>query len=215
MQHYLTPTYFIDADHPDVVTYAKETVGAALNSREKAVALYLRVRDDFKYNPYRIDLRKPALKASNLLTRDYGYCVEKANLLAATARAVGIPSRLGFARVKNHLGTSRLETLLRTDTLVFHGYTEFYLDEQWVKATPAFNKALCERLHVPPLAFDGENDSIFQQHTDGGEQYMEYLHDYGQFADLPFELYLSELEKHYPHIFATKEYKTEEFWFIR
>ena len=77
--------------------------------------------------------------------------------------------------------------------LVFHGAAEMFLNEKWLKMTPAFNKKLCEYLRVEPLEFDGETDSIFQEFDKSGNVFMEYLHDYGDFDDLPYELYLAEL----------------------
>jgi transglutaminase-like putative cysteine protease len=215
MKKYLEPTAFIDSDHPTVIAFAQAEKGDSVTKTDQAVSLYYAVRDGFKYNPYRIDVRKEGLTASNLIGRDDGYCTEKAVLLAASARAIGIPSRLGFAKVKNHLGTSRLEELLRTDMLVFHGYCELYLEDQWVKATPAFNLTLCEKFGVAPLEFDGKTDSVFQEFTGEGAQYMEYLHDYGTFDDLPHELYLSELQEHYPHLFKYQEYESGDFYFVR
>jgi hypothetical protein len=38
---------------------------------------------------------------------------------------------------------------------------------------------------------------------------MEYLHDYGNFEDMPYDLAISEFIKHYPHIFDSKEYMSE------
>ncbi len=135
-------------------------------------------------------------------------------MLAACARVVGIPSRLGFANVRNHIGTSKLEEFLKTDLLVFHGYCELHLEGKWVKATPAFNRQLCRRLGVPPLEFDGQSDSIFQQYTPDGDCFMEYLHDYGQFADVPRELFIHELKKYYAHIFENPLPREDDF-FIR
>ncbi|MCC5943967.1 MAG: transglutaminase family protein [Bernardetiaceae bacterium] len=212
LEVYLIPTFFIDSDNAEVVAFAQKHTTPTMSEKERAVALYYAVRDGFRYDPYKIDLRREALPASRLLGRNAGYCVEKANLLAAAARAVGVPSRLGFSIVRNHIGTAKLEQMLRTDTLVFHGYTELYLGGKWCKATPAFNAALCEKLGVEPLAFDGENDSIFQSHEGGG--FMEYLHDYGNFSDLPHELFVSELRKHYPHIFEQIPIHTKDFMFI-
>src|SRR5690606_10572550 len=131
-------------------------------STEKAIALYYFVRDNFRYNPYQLNLTEEGLKASNLLSRTDGYCVEKAALLAALARVIKIPARVGFAKVSNHLGTSKIEQVLGTNVLVFHGYTELFLNNKWVKATPAFNKQLCSRFNVEPLDFNGVDDSIFQ-----------------------------------------------------
>lgn len=206
MQQYLKATEFLDHEHPSVQAFAACHTESAGTDREKGVALYHAVRDGFHYDPYQLDLRPEGLKASTLLTRDRGYCVEKAVLLAAAARAVGIPSRLSFYIVRNHIATGRLEKLLKTNYLVFHGAAEMLLDGEWLKATPAFNRQLCEFLGVAPLEFDGTRDSIFQEFDRSGGKFMEYVHEYGAFADLPYQLYLDELGKHYSHIFDEGEY---------
>lgn len=198
---YIKPAEFIDSDSAGVKSFVRNIAGNSDNPTEKAVKLYYAVRDGFNYNPYDVDLSKEAMKASSLLRRNSGYCVEKACLLAACARACGIPSRLAFAKVKNHIGTEKLEKVLKTDVLVFHGYTELYIEGKWVKATPAFNKTLCEKLNVEPLEFDGMNDSIFQPYNKEGSKFMEYLYDYGHFPDVPRDLFISELKKNYPHLF--------------
>jgi hypothetical protein len=92
--------------------------------------------------------------------------------------------------------------LLGSDLFVFHGYAEFYLDSRWVKATPAFNKTLCERFDVPPLEFDGVNDALFQPFDNNGRQHMEYVNDRGTFADLPFDEMLRTLGEAYGNIGA-------------
>ena len=94
--------------------------------------------------------------------------------------------------------------MLRSDKFVFHGYNEFWLDNKWVKCTPAFNKTLCEKFGTAPLDFDGIHDSIFQEFSPDGKHYMQYIHEYGQFNDLPYELFVSELQKYYPHLFDEK-----------
>ena len=198
---YLNPGIFVDSDHADVKAFAAQHTHAGMDDREKAVALYYAVRDGFRYDPYNLDMTPQGLKASDLTQRDYGYCIEKANLLAAAGRAVGIPSRLGFANVRNHIGVDKFMQALQTDVLVFHGYTELWVGDLWVKATPAFNKELCAKFNVAPLEWDGTEDSMFQEFNDSGEQYMEYLHWYGTFADVPRELLLKELAHHYPHLF--------------
>lgn len=190
----------MDSDHPDVITWAGAHAGLSGDPVDRAVALYQAVRDGFRYDPYQVDLRPDRMTASHLLTRDRGYCIEKANLLGACARVLGIPARLGFADVRNHIGTEKLERLLGTDLLVFHGYAELHLEGRWVKATPAFDRGLCERLGVQPLAFDGRADSIFQEYGDGG--YMEYVTDRGTFDDWPREAFEAALRRHYGHLFA-------------
>jgi len=203
---YLQPAKFVNSDSEEVIQFTNKIIGSTTDPIEKAVKIYYAVRDGFQYNPYDLDLSPEAMKASSLLERNYGYCVEKACLLAACARVAGIPSRLGFAKVRNHIATEKLEEVLKTNVLVFHGFTELFLEGKWVKATPAFNKTLCEKLKVESLEFNGKEDSIFQSYNEEGSQFMEYLHDYGSFDDVPYELFISELIKHYPHLFEEKKW---------
>jgi len=206
MKKYLEPTEFLDFDNAAVREFAEQNSDVNKSARENAVSLYYAVRDGFTYNPYTLDFRRTGFRASNLVERKSGYCIEKAILLAASARYVGVPSRLSFYNVKNHIATERIEQILGTNVLVFHGAAELFLNGKWLKTTPAFNKRLCEKLNVAPLEFDGSADSIFQQFDQSGAVFMDYLHEYGDFADFPYELALSEMRRNYPHIFGSEKY---------
>jgi transglutaminase-like putative cysteine protease len=190
-----------------VIEYANGVARNGSDDREKARALFYAVRDDIRYDPYNIDLRPEGMRASAALEQKSAFCIPKAVLLAATARVFGIPSRLGFADVKNHLNTERLKQIMQTDVFAFHGYTELFLDGKWVKVTPAFNRSLCERFNVEPLEFDGSSDAMLQQSNRDGQRYMEYLTDHGQFADLPFDFMIATWRKHYPKLMAEGVYK--------
>jgi transglutaminase-like putative cysteine protease len=203
---YLPSTSFIDSDHPDVVDFARRVVASRRSDVEKAIALYYAVRDGIHYDPYRIDLKPEAMRASAVLNRGFGFCVPKATLLSAVARVEGIPSRLGFADVKNHLATEKLRRVMQTDVFAFHGYAELFLEDQWVKATPAFNASLCERFDVAPLEFDGRHDAVLQECDRKGNRYMEYIRDHGQFADLPLEQMLAAFEEYYPSLMSDGAY---------
>jgi transglutaminase-like putative cysteine protease len=184
MNEYLKPGRFIDSSHPAVVAFAeKHAVGDG--EREKAVALYYAIRDGIRYNPFQNFTLDDTYRGSACLQTGVGWCVPKAALLAACARAVGIPARVGFADVKNHLTSPELTAKMGTDLFVFHGYTELLLDGNWVKATPAFNLSLCTRFRVKPLEFDGRTDSIFHPFDEDERRHMEYVHDRGTFADVP------------------------------
>ena len=198
---YLRPTWFIDSDSPPVAEFARSTIGDARTDIEKAVKLFYAVRDSVRYDAYAIVPDPNAFKASSVLAARVGFCIQKAVLLAAVARAVELPCRLGFADVRNHLTTKRLRDLMGTDVFVYHGYVELYLDGKWVKATPAFDRFLCERFKVQPLEFDGKSDSIFHPFDAEGRRHMEYLRDRGRFADLPFERVAQTFEEYYPHLF--------------
>jgi transglutaminase-like putative cysteine protease len=201
----LQATYFIDSDHPRVREWARQAVARSEDPVERTKALFLAVRDGFPYDPYRLDLRREALRASEVLQRPRAYCVEKAIVLAAALRSLEIPARLFFGNVRNHIGTGRLEAYLKTDVLAFHGCTEVFLNGRWLKITPAFNKELCARLGVTPLEFDGSNEAVFQEYGGQGQRFMEYLVEHGSFSDMPYELYLAELRKHYGHTFGDTE----------
>ena len=202
MREYLEPGRFIDSDHPALVEFAERARGRSRDPRQQAICLYQAVRDEIRYNPYAFSRDPLSLKASQALLDGESYCVPKANLLAACARHCGIPARIGLADVRNHLSTPRLLELLRSEVFAMHGYTELYLDGRWVKATPAFNEALCRVFKVAPLEFDGIHDSVFHPYNAQGERYMEYLQDHGQFADLPESLFFGHLARCYPHLFA-------------
>jgi transglutaminase-like putative cysteine protease len=202
LSRYLRADAFADVDHPAIQAFAAEATEGAGGSRERAVALYLAVRDRIRYDPYRIDLRPGAMRASATLARGWGFCIAKAVLLSAAARAQGIPARLGFADVRNHLTTERLRSSMGTDVFVWHGYTDLFVAGRWVKATPAFNRALCDRFGVPALEFDGIHDSVFQPFDGAGNRYMEYLRDHGTYAELPLGRLRRAFEEAYPRLMS-------------
>ncbi|MCA0240849.1 MAG: transglutaminase family protein [Proteobacteria bacterium] len=195
----LAPTAIIDSDHPAVVAFVREHAGSG-DDRARAVALYHAVRDGFRYDPYRIDLSARGLSASQVLAQGYGWCVPKAALLTAACRAAGIPSRVGYADVRNHLSTERLRKSMQTDVFIWHGYSDLWLDGRWVKATPAFNIDLCERFGLLPLEFDGSNDSIYHPFDRAGNRHMEYVLQRGAFDDVPLAQILADFERVYPSL---------------
>ena len=184
---YLTPTPIINSDHKMIIDYAMEAIGGSKDPLEQAVKIYYKVRDGIWYTPYYPFYLPEHYRASNVLKSGKGYCVCKASLLCALGRVCGIPSRIGFADVRNHLATKQLIEFLGTDLFVYHGFVEFYLKGKWVKATPAFNRELCERHGVAPLEFNGLEDSIFQPYSLEKKQFMEYVADHGTCADIPVD----------------------------
>jgi transglutaminase-like putative cysteine protease len=184
---YLMPTSIIDSDHKLIQEFAKEVIGEKEDPVEKAVRLYLAVRDGIRYDPYSPFYLPEHYRASYVLKRGRSFCVPKASLLCALARASGIPARLGLADVRNHLLTRQLFDFMGSDLFVYHGFVELFLDGKWVKATPAFNKELCEKHRVPPLEFNGREDSLFQPYNLEKQKFMEYVAFRGTFWDVPVE----------------------------
>ncbi|MCB1308043.1 MAG: transglutaminase domain-containing protein [Leptospiraceae bacterium] len=214
------PTEFLDYDHPSIQDWLRihldddsrhlirdsqitdtDSQPDSDQARKLAVKLYYLVRDGWRYNPYTVYLEREKSRASYVLQQKQSYCIPKALLLATFARAVGIPARLGFGDVKNHLSSQRLIDYLRSDVFAFHGFAELYLEGQWVRATPAFDARLCAKFHVEPLEFDGVNDSLFQEYDKNGRRFMDYIRYHGVFADLPWDYIFDSLREIYPHIF--------------
>jgi len=205
------PTQTIEARHPAIVDFVRRHVGNVKSDRERAIKLFYSVRDDFRYDPYQIDLTIDGMKASTTLTTGRGWCVSKAILLAACCRSIGVPARLGFADVRNHLSTERLRQRMRTDIFYWHGYTDLLLDGKWVKATPAFNIELCEKFGLLPLDFDGQNDSLYHPFDAAGNRHMEYVNDRGTYPDLPLEEIIKTFKEEYAFAKESSDLGTANF----
>jgi transglutaminase-like putative cysteine protease len=195
MAVYLAPAQFIDSSHPAVTARASELCARIRARREAARAVFYFVRDlryeggDFE------DLE--IYRASSVLAAGHGYCVGKAALCAALARAAGIPARLGFADVRNHLASPRLLAAMGTSIFAWHGYTQLFLGGHWVSVSPTFDPATCRRAGVAPRDFDGEHDALLQSFDATGAT-MAYLKRHGLFHDVPAQFLAAEMPRLYP-----------------
>lgn len=202
LELYLAAGEFIDSSDADVRAFAQEKVGDSGDDVARAVKLYYAVRDKILYDPYYFGEARSYFRASDCLRAKRGFCIPKAALLAAAARSVGIPARVGYADVRNHLSTKKLLELTGGDLFIWHSFTELYLEGQWVKATPAFNLKLCERFGVRPLEFDGRHNSLFHEYDHGGRRHMEYVRQRGHFPDVPYGEIIADFKKMYPRWIA-------------
>lgn len=194
----MTAGEFVDSGDADVREFAKKAAESASDDVLRAVKLYYAVRDEILYDPYYGGVERKYFRASDCLRAKRGFCIPKAALLAAAARSVGIPARLGYADVRNHLSTKKLLELMGGDLFIWHSFTELFLGGRWVKATPAFNLSLCQRFGVRPLEFDGRNDSLFHEFDRDGRRHMEYVRERGNYADVPYEAIIADFKKTYP-----------------
>ena len=201
MEAYLRPGVFVNSDHPDVVAFAHSIVRGD-TKKSQAMSAFVGVRDHFRYDPYDVSLVPQTFYASTIITRDRQFCQTKAIILAAVLRVFKIPSRLGFADIRNHLSSGRLSDLMGTDIFCWHGFTEAYLSGRWIKVTPTFNATMCEKFGLLPLDFDGENDCMLHPFDRSGHKHMEYVGDRGHFVDFPFEEIRADLPRLYPKMYG-------------
>lgn len=202
VEPYLAAGEFIDSGDADVQEFARKVTAGADDDVSRAVKLYYAVRDEILYDPYFGGEARRYYRASDCLRAKRGFCIPKAALLAAGARCLGVPARIAFADVRNHLSTKKLLELMGGDIFIWHSLTELHLEGRWVKATPAFNLSLCQRFGVHPLEFDGRHDSLFHEFDQAGRKHMEYVRDRGHYADVPYEAILADLRKTYPRWMA-------------
>ena len=187
LEEYLKPTPAIDCDTRSIKEKAQELTGGQEKITEKAKSLFYFVRDEIKYDPYSPRYLPEHYRASTILDRGEGYCVQKAVLLAALARAAGIPARLRFANIRNHLHFGKLSEIMRTNLFVYHGYDELFIEGRWIKATPTFDLKMCQEQRTVPVEFDGKKDALLHSHNQDGELQIEYVRDHGHYQDVPLD----------------------------
>ena len=200
---WLAPTWFIDSDDPAVVAFADAATDDATDPTDVAVRLFYAVRDGFRYDPYNVDYAPERFRASSVVDSPSNWCVPKSVLLTAAARSKGIPARLGFADVKNHLTSEKLRAKMETDVFAWHGYSELLLGDRWHKLSTAFNVELCEKFGVKTLAFDGTGDALMHPYDEAGNRHMEYITQRGSFDDLPLDRILADFAQIYGYDVAT------------
>lgn len=194
---YCAPAEYVDSDHPAIRAYAAEIVSPGTPVLDRVHRFYLAARE-IRYE-YDLDYSDPeTYRASSVLGAGRAYCVGKAALFAALCRASGIPARVAFADVTNHLSTPRLRERMGTNYFAWHGFTEVLLDGRWVKASPTFNATLCARFGVAPLEFDGVSDALLQAYDGAGRTFMSYERLHGSFHDVPAKFLIAEMRRLYP-----------------
>ena len=196
-EDYLKPTATIDCDNQLIIKRARNLTKGTNDIATKAKNLFYWVRDEIKYTPLVPLEIFESYRASETLKRAEGFCVEKAAVLAAFARAVGIPARLYFADIRNHLVSARLLGIMGTNLFSYHGYTELYISGNWVKATPAFDLKMCQQNRIIPVEFDGQSHALFHSHNYDGKLHIEYVDDHGHRDDVPVEEILAAWKQYY------------------
>lgn len=186
---YQQPTEFLDFNKKQVKKKALEITKDLKTDKEKTIALFYWVRDEIKYNAFSYYPKvKANLKASVTLRRKYGFCMSKATLLSTFSRAIGIPARIHMVDIINHKISQKLVNLMGTNAFHCHAYSELFLNGTWVKAAPIFDKKTCIKGgFFPMVEFDGKSDALFAPYDTEGNLFVEYIGDWGTYADVPIK----------------------------
>ena len=187
IEEYLKPTSIIDSDSQPLRQKATELTSGESDPVEKAKRLFYFVRDQIKYTMY-VDIEHAEnYRASHILQVGEGYCVMKAVLLVALARAAGIPARLAFADLINYMIPRKYIEMQGNNRVIYHGFAEIHLNGKWVKLTPSFDIDMCRKYGILPTDFDGETDALLQPVDQRGNRHIEYIEFHGSYQDLPHQ----------------------------
>ena len=198
----LIETEFFETNSPVVSSFVKDAIADETDPQKLAIRLFYAVRDKIRYNVYDISVDPDHYRASYVINKKTGYCVQKACLLVTCARSVGIPAVIGTSDVVNHFRTPKMELLMEgREIFMHHAYAALFLNDKWVKIVPAFNKDLCDLMGVAPTEFDGQNHALLQEYDAAGNVSMVYKKDHGFWSDLPFDRIAADFRDYYPHPF--------------
>jgi hypothetical protein len=160
---YLRSTYWCDASHPAIAELAAELTRRARNPREAAVALFGWVRDHIIYTMGEWNQR-----ASETIAMGTGTCSNKANVLVALARSIGIPAafHVQYVATDAYFAGAYIPMIKKlTRDVAIHVYATLFVDGRWVRCDPTDDRTLCESIcaivpHAQTLEWDGVNDAV-------------------------------------------------------
>ncbi len=196
-REFLEETYFFDFNKDVLKAKVKELISGLISPKEKAISLFNFVRDEIPYTMYTGFFHEENYKASVILQRGKGFCIQKAVLLTAMLRCAGIPSSIGFADIVNYKIPREAYEFLGTNYFSYHGFTVLKLNGKWLKATPTFDRETCEKAGYPLLEFDGESDCIFPSYCKDGSKFIDYKRFHGVFFEIPLKKIIGAWESIY------------------
>jgi transglutaminase-like putative cysteine protease len=197
MKKYLKNTKYLNWKNEDIKTKSHSLTKSTDDLIEKSIILFDYVRDNIIYNPYQNFLSTELYVSSNIINSKSNFCVPKAILLASMARAVKIPSRLGFAHLRNYLLPESFKEVIGSDIIYGHGFTELYLNNKWLKLTPAFDSKMCMDSNYRTVKFNGKDDALFPSDDINGKKHIEYLEYENSYDDFSLEWYISLVKEKY------------------
>lgn len=180
----LSSEEYIESSHPALIEAAASLCGGA-DERERAVGAFVLVRDAVRYE-FMAKLRPEEYRASYVLERRRGFCVQKAVLLAAMLRACNIPSVLVLANLRDHTMPDRVARAMGTNVMHGHGLVAAWLSGKWLLVDASHDQSFAERKGYRLVGWDGREDALIAATTRDGRRHAEYGALRGPYLDLPY-----------------------------
>ena len=179
LHRFLRPSAGIQCDHPQVAALAEQITAGARDQVEAAGLLFDYARDTVRYSVHVPFTSIEDYLALNTLKRGAGFCAQKAALLCTLARCRGIPARLVFADIQNHLLSPHLAEIITDGVIHYHTFTELFINGRWLKATPAFDAELSRQEGWRLVEFSPEADALLPATDLSDRPHITYLRYHG------------------------------------
>ena len=150
LKPFLSSSVYLDTDDLLIQKLAKKGKGKAKTPQEIAKKLTKFVFRYMTNKNYEVGFAT----ASEVARNKAGDCTEHSILLAALGRALGIPSRV----VTGLVYADEFED--QKDVLVYHMWTQFYIDDQWVNLDSALGLVKCPADRITFSVDSLEEDTI-------------------------------------------------------
>ena len=150
LKPFLSSSVYLDTDDLLIQKLAKKGKGKAKTSQEIANKLTKFVFRYMTNKNYEVGFAT----ASEVARNKAGDCTEHSILLAALGRALAIPSRV----VTGLVYADEFED--QKDVLVYHMWTQFYIDDQWVNLDSALGLVKCPADRITFSVDSLEEDTI-------------------------------------------------------
>ena len=190
---------FLTITEDYAIKKAEELTNQSLPIEEKAREIFYFVRDRIRYL-FHADSNEDQYLASNILKKKGGFCTQKSILFCALARACDIPAGIYFYDIVDYTLPQHIIDLLQTRTLYRHGIVALYLNGKWLKYDATLDSNLVARNNLIAVEFFPDRDCLMHEKTDSGARHIEYVKNYGLFADVSFDEIKLWFKEYYSHL---------------
>ena len=199
-ERFLSETETIDFGNETIQQWKSDQIGSERNEIKIAEKIFYFMRDEIRY-AFRVPNNPDEFRASSILRARLGFCTQKAILFCALARACSIPAGIYFFDIIDHSLPDKFEQLLRTRTMYRHGVPTLFLNGKWIKLDATLDSTLLKKNDLTSVEFSHERDCLMSEFARNGKRHINYVAQYGLYADVSFDLVFHWFSLYYEHLF--------------